>query len=75
VAARRAKRRVGALVSPIDVAQRERARREIAAARVELVERDGRTFELRRLPASGPGPDEPPAPVRLRSMRRGVAIA
>ena len=38
----------GALVSPIDESQRERNRLLIAATPVLLVERDGRTFELRR---------------------------
>jgi hypothetical protein len=45
----------------------------IAAAEVELVERDGRTFTLRRLPATAVPPDpHQPAPVLLRqsSMRR-----
>jgi hypothetical protein len=75
VATRRAKRRVGALVSPIDLAQRERNRTLIAAAPVELVERDGRTFQLRRLPAAEPGGDETTMRVRPRTLRRGVAIA
>jgi hypothetical protein len=48
-------------------------RQLIEAAEVELVERDGRTFTLRRLPATAAPPDpRQPGPVLLRqgSMRR-----
>jgi hypothetical protein len=49
----------------------ERSRRLIAAAQVELVERDRRTFTLRRLAGGDRVELEQPAPVRSRGMPRG----
>lgn len=65
----------GALVGPQQIAEQEQARELIAAAPVELVERDGRTFELRRLPDPAPPQEEPPEPIQLLSHRRGFPVA
>jgi hypothetical protein len=55
------------------VQSRERAARLLAEAHVELVERDGRTFTLRRL--AGAELDERPPVAPRRSTVRAVAIA
>jgi hypothetical protein len=60
--------RYGALVSPIDESQRERNHVLIAATPVLLVERDGRTFELRRFRCPEPS-DGPHRAVRTGNAR------
>jgi hypothetical protein len=67
-------RRRGVLVSRRDVERQEETRRVISAAPVELVERDGRVWTVRRLPG-GERHGDGPVTVGLRSPRRGVAIA
>jgi hypothetical protein len=61
--------------SRADVQSRDSARRQLAEAPVELVERDGRVWQLRRL-AGGERVDvDEPAPVTPRRPPRAVAIA
>lgn len=56
----------GRIVGVTQVAELDTARKAIAAA---AVERDGRIFELRRLPGQGLPDDEPPLPIQLRHSR------
>jgi hypothetical protein len=44
----------------------ERLRQQLAAAEVELVERDGAVYELRRLPPAEPPPQAQPGLIRRR---------
>jgi hypothetical protein len=67
--------RRGRLVSARQAARDEQTRQAIQAAPVVLVERDGRTYELRRLDASA-GPAGPVAATpRLRRPTGGRSIA
>jgi hypothetical protein len=45
----------------------ERLREQLAVAEVELVERDGAVYELRRLPAASLPPQGEPGRIRRRS--------
>jgi hypothetical protein len=47
----------------------ERLREQLAAAEVELVERDGTVYQLRRLPPASPPPQAERGLIRRRSSR------